>query len=130
MQDVITEYFRVHLLTTENLTILGFTWGMIEFLSVFVYAGIKQLRKTKQVIWWGRQKLGKQAASTVWCSIAVWIPGARPDETAFHRVAMGLMLGIVLTLIHKYGISLLKKKLAGLLGLKKLEPDEVTRTKR
>lgn len=134
--DPFVQFATTHLFTTANMYLVLGTYVLIWAMEPVVRLLISQLPPPKQLIWWSRQKVGKNFAAIFWCELFVWIPTAQPPlceggpgsdcQTVVERVFLGVILGGGLSLLHKYFLSWLKRKL----GLDTKLPEEVTRLTR
>ncbi len=101
--------FAVQMGTNEmNMAIVLGTYGLIYALKPAAHAFVwsehfgKHRTKLYHVFRWG-----KRLAATIWCSVAVWIPGAQPDlcgpamaegcQSVSMRITTALFLGVVMT---------------------------------
>lgn len=131
---ILLAFARDHLLTTHNLFMLVGTWVLIWAAERPVFWLVSRMPSARQVTWWGLQKNGKALAGILWCELLVWVPTVQPPlcdgpvdgcQTVFGRIALGVVLGGGLSLLHKYVIARLKRAF-GAKGT--VVPPEVTKT--
>lgn len=106
MQTLIAE-----LSNYNNALIVALTWAAIEGLTPIIegIVMLPALLKYRLTLY-GLQKNGKRIAGILWCSILVWVPMAQPSlcsgvdagtcQTIFQRVALGVILGALLSSGH------------------------------
>ena len=107
----------------QNAIIMALTWAIIEFTTPLAeWVVTLPSVKTHRVLLYELQKHGKKTAATLWCSVFVWVPYAQPVlcdgpqiegcQTVFNRIAIGIILGVSLSLGH-WGGAIAMRRLFG-----------------
>lgn len=118
----------------QNAILMFVTWAIIEGMTPLVRFVVMHPRLVRfRLTLYNLQKYGKRTAGMIWCSGLVWVPYAQPPlceplavdavdglapagcQTPFARVALGLILGVLLSSGHWAGAKAFRK----LLGRKK-----------
>ena len=134
--DLVWTFVQLHILTINNLYLCGLTYALIWVMELPVRKLIESLPREKQLLWWERQKTWKNFAALLWCCALIWIPFDGTTtlcgeemvdgcQTPWGKIATAAMLGVVLSLAHKFVFAKLKK----LFGVRTKEPREVTLSK-
>lgn len=107
----------------QSAVILTVTWALIEMMTPVAEWIVKlpDVRRHRLVLY-ELQLAGKRIAAVLWCSLLVWFPHAQPPlcpgadapgcQTTFNRIAIGIILGILLSLGH-WGGAILFRRLRG-----------------
>ncbi len=128
---ILWEFAKTHLATEHNIYMGLTTYGIIWASELPVRKAIERLSKRKQFVWWERISTWKTYAAIFWCEIFVWIPTSQPElcngqthgcQTVPGRIMLGILLGVLLSLLHKYFLARIKRAL----GVHTKEPREVT----
>lgn len=91
-----------------NLAILAGTFCAVWVMKPIVHELVWHQGLGKfRVAAYGAARVGKRLAATMWCSIAVWVPGLQPElcgaepvadcQTTANRILAGVVLGVFLT---------------------------------
>ena len=123
MQQLIAE-----LTNYQNAILMFVTWMGIEVMTPLVRAVVMNKKRVKyRLALYNLQKYGKRVAGILWCSGLVWIPYAQPAlcersvvegvealtpegcQTVFTRVALGVILGGLLSSGHWAGAIAFRK---------------------
>ena len=114
--EFLTAWVDANLLTQANGWIVAVTWAAIEAMTpvinyLMTLKRFEGMRARVEIL----ISRGKPAAGALWCSALVWIPGAQPElcsvavvdncQSVFERVAVGIVLGVGLSLSHKFALK-------------------------